>query len=187
MQRSLNTPHPAGLEFRLPSRVPLNAGLSQRTWRHQWRPTQGREKIGPPLPVLFSSFCFVFLVVPWDRGLACPWIQPWLESEGGKEAREEGATTRRPECEGVVTVTREPVDTHGFQPFLDISSGPRTRPLPPPSPTQRARISPSPVLVCSRSSLQPQEIQLLQEASNSLQVGAEPALWGLVSGPGAPQ
>lgn len=92
-----------------------------------------------------------------------------------------------PKCEGVVTVMRDPVDTHGFQPFLAMSSGPRTRPLPHPSPSMRSRISPSPVLVCSQSSLQPQEILLLQEALNSLQVGAAPALWGLILGPGVPQ
>ena len=55
MQRSSSTPHTAGLEFQNPPRVPLKVGSNQRTWRHQWRPSQGRE-ISPPLPVLLPSF-----------------------------------------------------------------------------------------------------------------------------------
>ena len=71
-------------------------------------------------------------------------------------------STRMPECEDVITIMRDPAGIQGFQPFVDMSSGPRTRALPHPSPSTRPCIFPSPVLVCTQSSLQPQEMQLLQ-------------------------
>ena len=98
MQKSLNTPHPAGLECR-PSQVQVSAGLGQRTWRHQWRPTQDRE-ISPPLPLLLSSFCLVFMAGPGTEVQPVPGCSPGWSQRGGKEAGEEGPPCRVPGCEG---------------------------------------------------------------------------------------
>ena len=110
-QRSLNTrpPHPAGLECSLPPRVQLSAWLGQGTWRQQWRPTQGTEKIVPPLPL--SSLSLIFLAglmtevqpapgkrvrifgaqapsrVPLARAPQVPWAPSSSQPGGGRRPR----------------------------------------------------------------------------------------------------
>ena len=81
MQRSPSTPHPAGLEFRIPPKVPLSAGLSQRTWRHQWRPNQGREISGLLRLLLSPSACSSWLYPGTEvqSVLGCsPGLSPWV-------------------------------------------------------------------------------------------------------------
>ena len=113
MQKSLNTPHPAGLECR-PSQVQVSAGLGQRTWRHQWRPTQGRV-ISPPLPLLLSSSCLVFLAGPQRSSLSLAAALPLVRGAGrrpGWRAPPAGCLS----VKGVITVMRDPVGIQGFQP-----------------------------------------------------------------------
>ena len=87
MPRSPSTPQPAGLEFRIPPRVPLNAGLSRRTWRHPWRPNQGREISGPLQlllsPSAWSSWLYPGTEVQPVLGLS-PGLSQWVGRRKGK-------------------------------------------------------------------------------------------------------
>lgn len=157
-QRSLNTPHPAGRGMQTPSQGPAKCRAGPEDLEAAVEADSGREGQTTPSPLLSSSCLAPGSALGQRSSLS---LAAALAGVRGV-ARRPGRRGPPPGCPSVrdrVTVMRDPAGIQGFQPFVDMSSGPRTRALPHPSPSTRPRIFPSPVLVCTQSSLQPQERQ----------------------------
>ena len=83
-QRSLNTPHPPswpGMQTLSQGLAKCMAGPGDLVAAMEADALRAGRRSVHPSPSLL-------LILPhlsgrtWDRGLACPWLQPWLESEG---------------------------------------------------------------------------------------------------------